>query len=99
MLQTLAQPKPGSINMNHINHINNKISNHINFSDLRHALSKGLVVEEFHPLRFFILLLILYAYVNRTPGESLLASFVKTPVSHVHAMVTGVTQTEKEVAK
>ncbi len=78
ILQTLAQPQPRrrKLNMNNINFVNRKISSYINFSDLRHALLRGITIEEFHPLRFFIILLVLYAYVHRTPGKSLLTSFV-----------------------
>tara|TARA_A100001388_G_C28307903_1_gene283941 strand:- start:26 stop:262 length:237 start_codon:yes stop_codon:yes gene_type:complete len=78
--------------MDHINAVNEKVSNYLDFSDLRHTLKKGLVVDEFHPLRFMILLLVLYAYVHRTPGESLLTSFVKKPVSHAQMAISGITQ-------
>ena len=77
MLQTFAQPNPGKTNMEYIDAVNNKVSSYFDFSDLRHALRKGLVVEEFHPLRFVIILFVLYAYVNRTPGESLFTTFQK----------------------
>ena len=74
LLQTLAQPKPGKTNMDYVDSVNEKISSNLDFSDLRYALKRGLVVEEFHPLRFAILLLVLYAYVNRTPDENLFNS-------------------------